>query len=266
MAIKTPVLSKLLRVINAGGKKDGNYEIAKAMLDLYHEIPAMTIHEVADRCYVSSASISRFIRMLGYDTYIDFKRECSSAIGIDADYSKSVIKAKKEDLSPIFTRYTNNVIENIGFTLDHIDYAQLNRICEQVYHAKDVAFFGLEFATLIGQHFQIKMASLNKFVKLGISYEEQIAIAQSLQDGAVVIVVSLEGGYFYRSDEVMKILKAKNITLIAFTMNEHLKVAKEVDEIIICNKHNSDTEGRISILYIMELFLMYYAINYQMIS
>lgn len=262
----TPVFSKLLRYINNGYKKDNNYDIAKAMLDHFEEISNLTIYELADLCYVSPASISRFIRTLGFDNYSDFKKECKSTMSIDVDYSKAVNKATKEDIEPIFQRYTNNIIENLQFTLDKLDYEQLERIANKLYNTNDIALFGLEFANILGQHFQIKMASMNKFVKIGMTYEEQIEIAESLKDGAVVLIMSLEGGYFYRSDKVMEILKKKDITIVAFSMNDNLKPAKDVDELIICNKYNSDTEGRLTILYIMELILMYYCINYQGIS
>lgn len=127
-----------------------------------------------------------------------------------------------------------------------------------------MAFFGLEFATLLGQHFQVKMASMNKLVRLGLTYEEQKVIAANLHEGALVFVASLEGGYFYRNDEVMEILKEKHVTIVAMTMNENTKLMKDVDEILICNKENSNTEGRITLLYMIEILLMYYFVNYQM--
>ena len=143
---------------------------------------------------------------------------------------------------------------------------QLERICERMYEAKEIAFFGLEFATLLGQHFQIKMASMNKLVRLGMTYEEQKEIASSLHDGAVVFVASLEGGYFYRGDEVMDIVQDKHCHTIALTMNEHSKLMKHVDELLICNKENSNTEGRVTLLYMLEILLMLYYVNYQAIS
>lgn len=45
-------------------------------------------------------------------------------------------------------------------------------------------------------------------------------------------------------------------------MNIQNKLMKEVDEVVICSKQNNDTEGRISLLYTMEVIIMYYCINY----
>lgn len=62
----------------------------------------------------------------------------------------------------------------------------------------------------------------------------------------------------------MEILKEKHVTIVAMTMNENTKLMKDVDEILICNKENSNTEGRITLLYMIEILLMYYFVNYQM--
>lgn len=107
------------------------------------------------------------------------------------------------------------------------------------------------------------MASMNKFVKIGITYDEQKEIAESLSDGSLVFIISLEGGYFYRGDEVFNFLKKKNVTIVAITMNNNSKLLRDVDEILVCNKDNSSTQGRITLLYMIELILMNYCINYK---
>lgn len=264
MAMKIPVLSLLLREINVTNKKGSSYDIARALMNHYHEIPNLTIHELADTCYISSASLSRFIRMLGFDHYTEFRNACQKEIGIEVDYSKDVSKASIEDMRPIIELYTQNIKNNIDFTFQQMDFQQLERITNMMFQAKEMAFFGLEFATLLGQHFQVKMASMNKLVRLGLTYEEQKEIAENLHEGALVFVASLEGGYFYRNDEVMDILKEKHVTIVAMTMNENTKLMKDIDEILICNKENSNTEGRITLLYMIEILLMYYFVNYQM--
>lgn len=266
MPMVTPVLTLLLREINVTNKKGSSYDIAKALLDHYQDIPKLTIHELADVCYISSASLSRFIRYLGFDHYTDFKESCKKGIGIEVDYSRDVSKASIDDMRPIIERYTENIKQNIDFTFQHMDFDQLERICKMMFEAKELAFFGLEFATLLGQHFQVKMTSMNKLVRLGLTYDEQKEVATNLQDGALVFVASLEGGFFYRNDEIMDILNKKKVTIIALTMNEHTKLMKDVDEILICNKENSNTEGRITLLYMIEILLMYYFVNYQMYS
>lgn len=173
-------MSQLLSIVNYGDGKEVNVDIAKTILQNYHKIPELTIFDLADLCYVSSSSITRFVRTLGYDSYKQFKNDIDNTLTIDVDYSKRINMATAEDLKPIYQRYTENVIENIQFTFEHIDYRQLNRVCEMIYQAKEIALFGLEYANYVGIHFQNKMASLNRLIQLGVSDEKQLELAKIL--------------------------------------------------------------------------------------
>lgn len=208
MARKESVLSRLLQYINGAYKKDTNYHIALKLITAYKKIPNMTIIETSELCNVSTASVSRFIRLLGYETFSEFKIACSNALDIrSTDYSAMVLKANKEDLKSIFERYTNSVLENIKFTYDNIDYQQIDNICRMLFESKDIALFGSEFSSLLGLHLQNRMSLMSKFVKIGFSYEKQLEIAKSLKQNAVVIVATIEGGYFYRNVGILDVLK-----------------------------------------------------------
>lgn len=263
MGMIVPAISELLRIVNNSTKRDSNYDIALAMIENYKEIPKLTIHELANVCFVSSSSISRFIRYIGYENFTEFRQSCSNPMGIDTDYSKETISASKEDIQPIFRRYTENIKENLDYTLDILDFDQLDRICKMIYESETLALFGLEFAMIIGQHFQTKLASLNKLVSLGISNDSQMEIAKSLDRNSVVIITSLEAGYFYRCQDVLEVLEQKDVQIIAISMSNNSKLLKNVDELLVCNKYNNNTEGRITLLYILEILIMYYSIKHQ---
>lgn len=106
------------------------------------------------------------------------------------------------------------------------------------------------------------MASLNKIIKLGVTDEKQQELAQELQEGALVFIVSLEGSYFYRHTEIFDMLARKNCHIIAISMVTTGKFVNYCDEVILCNKTNSNTEGRITLMYMIELILMAYYINF----
>lgn len=256
------IMSQLLSIVNYGDSKEVNEDIARTILQNYNKIPDLTIFDLADLCFVSSSSITRFIRTMGYNNYKEFKNEISHTLKIDVDYSKKVNMASAEDLQPIYRRYTENVIENIQYTFDNIDYRQLNRVCEMIYQAKEIALFGLEYANYVGIHFQNKMASLNRFIQLGVSDEKQLELAKKLAPNSLVFIISLEGSFFYRNNEIIDILTNKNCKIIAISMLTSGKFIDMCDEVLLCNKTNSNTEGRITLMYTIELIIIYYYVNY----
>lgn len=256
------IVSMLLNYVNYSDSRGSDYDVAKGLLENYHDIPDLTIYDLADRCFVSASTLTRFIRNMGFESFKLFKQEVKESIHINVDYSKQVQLATGDDLQPIFKRYTDNVIENLRFTYEHLDYEQLARIGEMIYEAKQIAFFGLEYANYAGIHFQNKMAAFDRFVQIGSSDEKQIELAQRLDESSLALIVTLEGGFFYHHDDIMKILKEKHCKIVAMTMMTFGKALRDCDEVVLMNKTNSSTEGRITIMYMIELLIMYYYINY----
>ncbi|HFI0332534.1 TPA: MurR/RpiR family transcriptional regulator [Streptococcus suis] len=257
------ILPTLLRFMNESHSNRTQFSIAEGMLKNFKDIPTLSIYDMAEQCYVSPASISRFIKQLGFDTYGDFKRACKDSIDIDVDYSTHVLKAQQADIEPLFQMYTENVKENLSYNLLNIDFEKLSRISDMIYKADKVVYLGLEFATLLGQHYQQKMAECNRYIHLPLSYEKQQEFAKESTSNSLAIVVSLEAGYFYHNQKVINQLKENGTKIIAITMSHNSKMLRDIDEVIICNKNNSDTEGRISLLHTLELLIMYYYINYK---
>ena len=127
----------------------------------------------------------------------------------------------------------------------------------------EVLVLGLEFSTLLAQHIQNRFALMNKYITVAISNDEQLEAAHNLKENSVVIILSVEGGYFYRHSEVIQILLEKNIKLIVLTMNNHNKMINEfIDKVILCSQDNTNTESRMSLLYSLEIIIMYYCIYF----
>lgn len=262
MNTTSSVLSILLRYINNSFVKDSNYDIAEAMVKNYFKIPNMTINDLSEVCYVSPASISRFIRTLGFEKFSQFKEACVNTYDINTDYSNLVIEANENEIKNIFEKYTNTVIDNIQDTLDNINYEQFDRISLMIHDSDNVIVLGLEFASLLGQHFQGRMALMKKQVKVPMSFEEQLEVAKQTNSSSVVFIASIEGGYFYRNSKVIQELEKNNAKIIVLTLNDHTKLVKKATEIVKCAKINDNTEGRISLLYSLELIIMNYCIKY----
>ena len=60
---------KLMSYVSTTPQQDANYDIALAMLTHYGKLKNLSLAEIADLCYVSKASISRFCRFMGFDGF-----------------------------------------------------------------------------------------------------------------------------------------------------------------------------------------------------
>lgn len=257
------VISLLLNILNNSNSNKVDYAIAEGLLKNFKSISSVSIHEMAELCFVSPSSLSRFVKKHGFSGYGQFKQRCREEIDIEVDYSNSVRKAEHDDLLPVFQNYTNNIVQNLNYNLDMLQKVDLAHVCSLIHDAPDVAFLGLEFANIIGQHFQVKLAECNRFVHLKHFDATDLELVDSLKDKSVVIIASLEGGYLYRNQDVLRRLKEKQMTIIAITMENQAKIYRDIDYLIFCNKFNSETEGRISLLHTLEFLIMTYFVNYK---
>ncbi|WP_086347820.1 MurR/RpiR family transcriptional regulator [Candidatus Enterococcus clewellii] len=257
----TSVRSIVLRYINNQKKQDNNYFIAQAILKNFTEIPQMTIYDLSEKCFVSTSAISRFIRLIDFSSYTEFKSAVEKEIDIVSDYSKKLVQPSEGETAEFINDYTENILTNLLYVKKHVAVSQIETIVSAIHSAENVAVLGLEFAAFMGQHFQSKMASMDKLIQMGFTMEEQLELVENIQPNGLALIFSMEGGFFYFSEKVISALKKKNVTIIAFTFKNSPIIERSADEIVVCGEINDNTEGRISILYMMELLIYYYMRN-----
>lgn len=258
MELGNPVRSILLRYINNQKKQDNNYFIAQIMLDNFDEIPQLTIYQLSEKCFVSTAAISRFIRLLGFATYTEFKSACEAEIGITHDYDKKYTAKDPAPESSFIAEFTENLHRNLSYCQEHLSESELKEVAERIHTASDVLVFGLEFASFMSQHFQSRMAMMDKRVHNGFTVDDQLAAIERIQPNSLALIFSMEGGFFYFNEKVIAALKKKDVHIIVFTFKSSPMIERSADQVILCGERNENTEGRLSVLYIMELLLFYY--------
>ena len=69
------ILYNLLTYINASYSQDMYYTICYQVLNNIEKMPDISINELADLCYTSHATISRFCKALKCDNFAEFKNE-----------------------------------------------------------------------------------------------------------------------------------------------------------------------------------------------
>src|SRR5690625_7096066 len=69
-------MDKLNDVTNSYKKDSSFYLLSLFFQEHIHEIPYITMDEVASRTFISKSQISKYVRYLDCQTYIDFKHAC----------------------------------------------------------------------------------------------------------------------------------------------------------------------------------------------
>jgi DNA-binding MurR/RpiR family transcriptional regulator len=256
------ITNTLLNYINTASRSDNYYDIAKNILNNINKIEQININDLAELCYVSPATISRFCRDIGFDNFQEFKKVAAINYSIDTDYSRVFLGLSKEKPEEAIENYTSSVFENIKYAFEKISIESLNKLAKDIHDSKSVAFFGIQFLYNMGLHLQSRLIIMGKFMQAERSYEQQLHCAQNLDKNSLAIIVSVEGSYFYRFTEIVDELKRNGVRIVLITQNLNSKFANMVDEVIVCGKSNSENEGRFAVLYIIEVLVARYAALY----
>lgn len=267
MKFKFSVRKRLLNYINQSmgdTKQDNNYFLAKFFFENFETIPNKTIYEVSEESYVSTAAISRFTKKLGFTSFIEFKGAIADSIDISNDYAKKFTESTQLT-EKFITDFTQNIIEDIQQIQDQLNLSQLQNINKLIFNSTSTTIFGLEFVEILGQHLQNKYAEMNRLIELGYINQNQLKKIEKMNKSDVALIFSVEGGFFYYGNSVVEALKERGVKIIVFTQNSSPMIERTADEIFLLGSKNSNTEGRIMLLYVMEILIYDYFLQYKSI-
>lgn len=255
---------KLLDFIDHTRVRDVNYDIAFEMLRNYNRLPDMSISEIAEMCFVSTSTISRFCKFLGYQNFTEFKSHMGLSFHIKADYSKNLNTYLNADKDIVRDIFKNEIINNINQTmsLENLDAAE--RIVEAVHENTHIVFFGSHYNLDAGKQFQKKMLLMGKYVELHTDWDEQYASAEKLTNDSLAIVLSQECSYLSRYAPIWSAITESGAKIALITQNINSIYCSIPDYIMQCGVTNRDNSGKYGALLAIDLLLMLYYAKYSL--
>ncbi|MCL5031863.1 MAG: MurR/RpiR family transcriptional regulator [Thermotogae bacterium] len=210
-------------------------EVEKRIANFIMEEPEkalyMTVNELANASKVSDASVIRFARELGFDSFQQLKialaKERESINISDEDIAIS----KNDSTKEIVEKTKISCIKAIEDTNSIVDIKKLESAAHAIFGAKRVEAYG------VGTSATVAMVIQYKLIRLGISckaYDDphiQAMSASTMNFGDVVIGVSHTGSTKDTVDSV-KIAKEHGAFVISITDHPKSPIAKYSDIIL----------------------------------
>lgn len=248
----------LLNYVNTSIQHDTNFDIAQSLIKNYSQIKDKSCEELADMCYVSKASISRFCKFIGFQNYKEFQEACQFSFDIQSEYSKQFISLFSQDKQKALNLYSMDMIENIKTILTEEAMSNMEKVASTLYNSRNIVCFSHHFLWDIGKYFQSKMFSMGKYVTQYLNYQYQLECASSLSKDDVVIITSITGTYPVRYPEIWKKIADSDCKLIVITQNTSLSNWNKADFILSCGKTNKNDLGKYCALMVMDMIMIHY--------
>ncbi|MCL1786397.1 MAG: MurR/RpiR family transcriptional regulator [Defluviitaleaceae bacterium] len=205
--------------------------IADYFLQNAQHASGKTIDEVAERVGVSTATIVRFARSIGFSGYRDFIMRFTAAIPEDAhgaDNMPNYLDAIPGDsIAQIMGHIYATSRQSIDQTMGVCDEASVALAVDKMRAAKRIDFFGMGASSIIAQDAQQKFLRINKVSYAFSSSHVQATATSTLtpEDVCVVISYSGETSDALRIAEISKDAGATVISITKFGDNSISRIA-----------------------------------------
>lgn len=215
----------LMTYVNVSTNQDMYYTIAHTILMNLDKIPHISINELADLCYTSPATISRFCKKVNCRSFAEFKK--GMALSLEA--AEDEIHFKEQDLKSIqanpqylVDKIYNDTITALKKGQESINIFEIDKICRMIHDASKVHFYGFQFNKIIASDFQLKLLKLKKLVYAFVERGDEIQRLDLIDKNSLVIILSVRAIPTIMNTLIDRV-KEYNPKILLITLNKNYR-------------------------------------------
>lgn len=220
------IISRLINFINTTSIHDMNYNIAKYLLTHITEASNMTIYDVAEACFVSPASVSRFVKTLGYTSFSLLKNDC-----LEYAQMRDVV-THYPDFSNGLDYYIDHTYQSLKHLLNQFNEEQIHTLVKMIDTYEHICLLGIQFSQSIAMQMQSFLLSVGKMVEAPLNIEKQMERIEHYKKGDMVILFSARGNYGEAYLNKLLEIKKNGCSIIVMTQTKQSHLCGLADMVI----------------------------------
>jgi DNA-binding MurR/RpiR family transcriptional regulator len=227
--------------------------LANYILENLQTIPLLSVNDLATQSGVSSATVVRFSRVLGFQGYLEFRNHLMGLLKESlspAEKFKATI-SKKEEYQDSLHKIAEQVVQNINFSLQQNDLQEFKHIVSHLQQADNIYCIGLGISKYLAEimAYQLKLYLKKSFAMSGdsLSFPEQIML---LTPKDLLIAFSFPP-YSRQTVEAAQLAHQRKIPVVSFTDKKTAPIVQYCLHILIAKTDNilfTNSLGAISML------------------
>ena len=235
------LIGSLLDIVNKASHETTDVLIAKIFLENRYKLNELSLDDLSNQYYISQASISRFIKKIGYKNYNTFKYDIASsnekmenvhAIQ-DRDRINDAIAIQKDVLYRINEAYQ---------VMNDLDVNDVLHIVDLFNKYQNIIFFGSELSMSICKVLQLGLITLGKNVYTICDKNYQNEMINKMSENDLLICISIEDRWFHLQESLSHLKESKYYKMI-WTLNSHMDHLNCFDDVFVFGKQVFDNYG-----------------------
>ena len=224
-------LIQMLRA-NARHYRGSDQKLVTYLLNNAASATDATIQEMALASGLSTATISRFAKKMGFDSFRDFSVALATANTQERSESFFGEITDADDTQAVANKVFAGAQNALDTTLAQLDVAQLNQVADWLINARRVGFFGIGGSSIVAFNAYHKFLRTPIDVTAHPDYDIQLMQAVKLTSEDVAVVISHSG----RNKDTVLIaekLKQNHVKVVAITSYQQSPLAKLADVVLL---------------------------------
>ncbi|HZG71406.1 MAG TPA: MurR/RpiR family transcriptional regulator [Chondromyces sp.] len=199
-------------------------EILYFLIQKKFEDQQLSIRKAADDLFVSTTSIIRVCKKLGFSGYSEFNYNLGLKVKRMLDTDAELVA----DIHQPLAYTTSEFIKNFQATFDAIDEKSMEEFLKEIEQHKMIYFYGAGFSTLFSNYLAKKLELFGYYVSNTSTSDSRAIFFNNIQKYHLLIIFS-RSGETNKVIEKVQIAKEKGLKTILFTGNNKSTTAKMAD-------------------------------------
>ncbi|MER2173141.1 MAG: MurR/RpiR family transcriptional regulator [Carnobacterium sp.] len=231
-------------------------QVLEYILKYPNKVAELTIDEFANEIYISTATVSRTCKKLGFKGYQQLKYALDQYNLTKEDFHQG--DKKNADIAEHITRFQKETEK----TLAEVNPSQITRAVELLTNSNLVEFFGVGVSFPFCSDAARKLTFAGKISSARNDWDELRAVANNMKSNDLAILLSHSGETLHLM-EYANILKQKQVPfiLLAGTQNSYLETLADFTITAYSESFyykDIDMSSRFSISLLMDLIIFEY--------
>lgn len=259
-------LFAFLHYLNTNDKETTYARIINYLFTHLTEVSTLTITEIAERCYVSPATLTRFCRHFGISNFQTLR---DSLVSLGSMKKHNGLRMKEQELKELASNpkdylnsYGSEIITAINDVIQSVDLEQIDTVLADIHQAKEVVLLGYSATLDLAKDVQTSFLLCHKLVLVGETEAVQHALVDALTKNSVVLVLSSYGSILTRSDGLMRRITDSPAQSILITQHTQNTVTHLFDLAINVTKTNYVRIGNYPLSFFLDYLVRRYASLY----
>lgn len=207
--------------------KGTEQRIASFLLESRDSLVSMNAAELAQAAGVSSASVIRFSRQMGYRGYPEFKVDYLSDEKQHKAESLYGNLSRNDDTAQIIAKSQQMFITAIEKSVELLEPITVDAIAQKIVEAKRVVLFGIGSSAIVANDIFLKLIRVNKHALFSPDLHVQLGYSANLNESDLAIAVTARGN----TSDVNRMLKSAHengcttVALTRFGQDEAARLA-----------------------------------------